>query len=110
MAGWQIVYAITDTQQVILSIMARVKISTIYERLGTSKIVRTMPNLPAQMGAGMTVFTSTAEGEWDRIGHGTKSDQRHRQNPFTWNKRKKIDAATAVSGSGPAYVFISCNH
>ena len=43
-------------EQLILSIMAGIKISTIYETLGATKIVRAMPNLPAQIGMGMTVF------------------------------------------------------
>ena len=45
--------------QVVLSIMAGVKITVISEQLGTKKIIRAMPNLPAQIGSGMTVFTSS---------------------------------------------------
>ena len=48
-----------DHQQVVLSIMAGVKIKTISKQLGTDKIIRAMPNLPAQIGVGMTVFTSS---------------------------------------------------
>ena len=50
-----------DSQQLILSIMAGVKLETIREGLGASKIIRAMPNLPAQIGAGMTVYTSSQE-------------------------------------------------
>ena len=93
-----------DTQQVILSIMAGVKTSTIYERLGTSKIVRAMPNLPAQMGAGMTVFTSTTEVS--RIELVMVQNLINATGKAIYvEQEEKIDAATAVSGSGPAYVF-----
>jgi len=50
-----------DPQQVFLSIMAGVKIKTIQDGLNARKVIRAMPNLPAQIGMGMTVFTSTDE-------------------------------------------------
>jgi len=50
-----------DSQQVFLSIMAGVKIETISNALGAKKIIRAMPNLPAQIGMGMTAFTSSNE-------------------------------------------------
>ena len=48
-----------DPQQVFLSIMAGVKMENIASGLGAPKIIRAMPNLPAQIGMGMTAFTST---------------------------------------------------
>jgi pyrroline-5-carboxylate reductase len=50
---------IVHPQQVFLSIMAGVKIAQIQEGLGISKVIRAMPNLPAQIGRGMTAFTSS---------------------------------------------------
>ena len=50
-----------DPQQVFLSIMAGIKIQTIAMGLGAKKIIRAMPNLPAQIGMGMTAFTSSDE-------------------------------------------------
>nr|GFD56820.1 hypothetical protein [Tanacetum cinerariifolium] len=41
--------------------MAGVQIKTLREALGTPKVIRAMPNLPAQIGMGMTAFTSTDE-------------------------------------------------
>jgi pyrroline-5-carboxylate reductase len=52
---------LVQPQQVILSIMAGVRIATLRDALGTPKIIRAMPNLPAQIGMGMTAFTSTDE-------------------------------------------------
>jgi len=93
-----------DPQQVFLSIMAGVKISTIANSLGVTKIIRAMPNLPAQIGMGMTAFTSTEEV--------TRVELVMVQNLLNTTGKTvyvesetAIDAATAISGSGPAYVF-----
>jgi len=50
-----------NSEQVFLSIMAGVKIETICENLNVTKVIRAMPNLPAQVGMGMTAFTSSDE-------------------------------------------------
>ncbi len=93
-----------DPQQVILSIMAGVKIATIVEGLGTTKVVRAMPNLPAQIGVGMTVFTSS--NEVTRIELVTVQNLINSTGKAIYVEREEmIDAATAISGSGPAYVF-----
>jgi pyrroline-5-carboxylate reductase len=93
-----------DPQQVFLSIMAGVKIAKIAQGLGISKIIRAMPNLPAQIGMGMTAFTSTEEV--------TRIELVMVQNLINTTGKsiyvddeKFIDAATAISGSGPAYVW-----
>lgn len=93
-----------DQQQVILSIMAGVKSETISAALGSSKIIRAMPNLPAQIGVGMTVFTSAKEV--------TRIELVMVQNLLNATGKTiyiedeaMINAATAISGSGPAYVF-----
>ena len=49
----------TTKNQVVISVMAGVKISTIESGIGLEKIVRSMPNLPAMIGKGMTAFTSS---------------------------------------------------
>ncbi|GAB4249846.1 MAG: pyrroline-5-carboxylate reductase [Saprospiraceae bacterium] len=93
-----------DTQQVVLSIMAGVRMNTIAENLGTKKVIRAMPNLPSQVGMGMTVFTSTEEV--------TRIELVMVQNLINTTGKSlyvsdeaMIDAATAISGSGPAYVW-----
>lgn len=90
--------------QVFLSIMAGVKISTISNALGVNKVIRAMPNLPAQIGAGMTAFTATDEV--------TRLELVMIQNLLNTTgktiyveKEEMIDATTAISGSGPAYVY-----
>ncbi len=93
-----------DARQVVISIMAGVPISTLRAALGVGKIIRAMPNLPAQIGMGMTAFTST-----DDV---TRAELVQVQNLLSTTGKTvyveaeaAIDAATAISGSGPAYVF-----
>lgn len=93
-----------DPQQVFLSIMAGVKTETIAQSLNATKVIRAMPNLPAQIGMGMTVFTSSEAV--------TRIELVMVQNLLSTTgkaiyveKESAIDAATAISGSGPAYVW-----
>jgi len=88
----------------VLSIMAGVKIDAIEEGLGIKKIIRAMPNLPAQIGMGMTAFTANEEV--------TKNELIEVQNLLSttgkaiyFSNENMIDASTAISGSGPAYVY-----
>ena len=93
-----------DEQQVVLSIMAGIRMETIAEGLETKKIVRAMPNLPAQIGVGMTVYTSSAEVT--RIELVTVQNLLNATGRSVYvEEERMIDAATAISGSGPAYVF-----
>ena len=93
-----------DPQQVILSIMAGVEISSISRSLGTEKIIRAMPNLPAQIGLGMTVFTSA--NEVTRIELVMVQNLLNATGKTIYiEDESMINAATAISGSGPAYVF-----
>ena len=93
-----------DTQQVLLSIMAGVKLSTIMEGLNAKKVIRAMPNLPAQIGMGMTVFTSSEEVT--RIELVTVQNLLATTGKTIYVEDETlIDAATAISGSGPAYVW-----
>lgn len=93
-----------DKQQLILSVMAGVKMHSIIESLGTQKVIRAMPNLPAQIGVGMTVFTSAEEVT--RIELVTVQNLINATGKTLYVEDETlIDAATAVSGSGPAYIF-----
>jgi len=97
-----------DAQQVIVSIMAGVQIDSIRKGLGATKIIRAMPNLPAQIGQGMTVYTST--DEVTRIELVMVQNLLNTTGKAIFvSKEAKIDAGTAISGSGPAYVFYFIN-
>ena len=53
--------SMVNEQQIFVSLMAGVTIETIQKGLGIKKVVRTMPNLPAQVGKGVTSYTEAAE-------------------------------------------------
>ena len=95
---------LTDPQQVYLSIMAGITIAAIQEGLGVEKVIRAMPNLPAQIGLGMTSYTASeavtrielvlVQNLLNTTGKAIYVDTEY-----------SIDATTAISGSGPAYVL-----
>ncbi len=90
--------------QVYLSIMAGVQLETISKALGTNKVIRAMPNLPAKIGRGMTVFT--ALDEVTRIELAMVQNLVNTTGKTLYvNDESMIDATTAISGSGPAYVW-----
>ncbi len=96
--------ALIDPQQVFLSIMAGVKIDTIQNALHVTKVIRAMPNLPAQIGMGMTAFTST--DDVTRIELVMVQNLLNTTGKTVYvDSEEAIDASTAISGSGPAYVF-----
>lgn len=89
----------------VLSIVAGAKIGTISEKLNHRNIVRVMPNTPAQIGQGMSVWTATPE---------TSEQQREQAqtilgalgDEISVGDEDYLDMATALSGTGPAYVFL----
>lgn len=95
---------VVDKEQVFLSIMAGVRIEAIAKGLGISKVIRAMPNLPAQIGMGMTAFTSS--DAVTRIELVTVQNLLNTTGKAIYVENENlIDAATAISGSGPAYVY-----
>ncbi|MCA9829845.1 MAG: pyrroline-5-carboxylate reductase [Dehalococcoidia bacterium] len=90
---------------VIVSIMAGVTIETIARAFKHERIVRVMPNTPAAIGAGMSAWTAThaVDGAQREQVRGLLAAVGHE---LYVADEKKIDMATALSGSGPAYVFL----
>jgi pyrroline-5-carboxylate reductase len=91
--------------QTVVSIMAGVRTEALRQGLGHDAVVRVMPNTPAQVGEGMSAWTATedvAPETRQRVAEilgaiGKEvyvSDERH------------IDIATAVSASGPGFLFL----
>lgn len=91
-------------EQILFSMMAGITISAITEQLNNSKVVRAMPNLPAQIGMGMTVFTSSPEIDKKELFIMQNLINTTGKSVYV-ESESMIDAATAVSGSGPAYVY-----
>jgi pyrroline-5-carboxylate reductase len=93
------------TAQLVLSIIAGAKISTLRNGLKHERIIRSMPNTPAQIGEGMTVWTATPEVT-DRQKTTARNILGVMGKEIHVDDEKAIDMATAVSGSGPAYFFL----
>lgn len=91
--------------QTLLSIVAGARIATLTRELQHPQVVRAMPNTPAQVGEGMTVWTATPEVGAEARAKVQAILQSLGREIFMADE-KYIDMATAVSGSGPAYVFL----
>lgn len=90
--------------QIIFSVMAGITIAKLESQLSCSKIVRSMPNIPTQIGMGMTVFSASANVDRKELFIIQNLINTTGKSVYVENE-KLIDAATAISGSGPAYVF-----
>lgn len=102
------IQGLTDSGQVLLSIMAGVRMEVISKALGMRKITRAMPNLPAQIGEGVTAFTATEEVT--RIELVMVQNLLNTTGKTLYVEQEAmLDAATAISGSGPAYVYYFMN-
>ncbi|MCU0479547.1 MAG: pyrroline-5-carboxylate reductase [Chloroflexi bacterium] len=91
--------------QLVLSVVAGATTAALEAFLGHRELVRSMPNTPAQIGRGMTVWYATPE---------TTPDQRAQAKALLSSLGAEIEVddeklvamATAVSGTGPTYVFL----
>lgn len=103
-AAPQIADHIGDNQTV-MSIMAGVRIATIADLLRHTDIVRAIPNTAAQIGESMTVWTATSDVSPDARAQ-VKLLLSVLGSEIYVDSEKYVDMATAVSSSGPAYVFL----
>lgn len=89
----------------ILSIIAGASIKKIARLSGHERIVRCMPNTPAQIGEGITVWTASAQ-----VSEAQRQMTRAFLNAFGKEifveEEDYLDKATALSGTGPAYVYL----
>ena len=91
--------------QLVISIIAGATTRALSNALGHNQIVRSMPNTPAQLGRGITVWYATPEVTEDQVAQarlllGTLGIQ------LQVDDEKLVGMATAVSGTGPTYVFL----
>ena len=93
------------SDKLVISVAAGVPIEAIERRLpGRARVVRTMPNTPALVGAGATALA--------RGTHATEDDLAIAERIFrsvgttVVLDENQLDAVTGLSGSGPAYVFL----
>ncbi|MFT3916903.1 MAG: pyrroline-5-carboxylate reductase [Anaeromyxobacteraceae bacterium] len=95
-----------DHKKLVVSIAAGIPISAIARKLGAGvRIVRTMPNTPALVGAGATALA--------RGSHATDADLAEVKRLFEAVgiahvvEEHHLDAVTGLSGSGPAFIFVA---
>jgi len=91
--------------QTVMSIMAGVTVQAIRAALKHDAIVRAIPNTPAQIGEGMTVWTAT-DAVPDASRELVRSILAVLGQELYVDDEKYVDMATAVSSSGPAFVFL----
>ena len=94
-----------SAETLVVSIIAGIKIQQIEKALGTPAVVRVMPNTPGQIGKGISVWTASpavdsAAREQARTLLGALGVEEYVKH------ESKLDMATALSGTGPTYVFL----
>ncbi len=88
----------------VLSIVAGAPMAAI-QKLGAAAVVRVMPNTPAQLGMGISVWTAT-EATTDELRQQALAILTALGEEVYVGDESYLDMATALSGTGPAYVFL----
>ena len=89
----------------VLSIVAGATMNALIEGLSHDSVIRVMPNTPAQIGAGMTMWTAS-DAVTKAARNATRSILQTLGEEVYAYDEGMIDMATALSASGPAYVFL----
>lgn len=92
-------------KQLVISIAAGFGLDVIKRKLNYNQVVRAMPNTPAQVGKGMTAWVAGRELTQENHVIARKILAAMGEE-YYFADEKYIDMATAISGSGPAYVFL----
>jgi pyrroline-5-carboxylate reductase len=98
-------HGILYPDQLVISIIAGGRIATLAEGLAHNTIVRAMPNTPAQIGEGVTVWTTTPQVTEAQREQARTIFQALGKDVLV-DEEKYLDMATAVSGTGPTYTFL----
>jgi pyrroline-5-carboxylate reductase len=89
----------------VISIIAGARIESMTKGLKHASVVRSMPNTPAQVSEGMTVWTANAAVTPAQRGHAQTILRAFGKELYVADEAF-LDMATAISGSGPSYVFL----
>jgi len=92
-------------KHMVMSIVAGARLKTISDGLAHEVIVRVMPNTPAQIGEGMSVWSATRSVTPRQLDQARVILQALGKERYM-NDEKFLDMATAISGTGPTYVFL----
>ncbi|MCI0804622.1 MAG: pyrroline-5-carboxylate reductase [Chloroflexi bacterium] len=96
---------VLTADQTVLSIMAGVKMHSIGLKLNHTKLIRVMPNTPAQIRKGISAWMASDDVDQSTLDF-VASMLRAIGDELKFDDEKSIDIATALSGSGPGYVFV----
>jgi pyrroline-5-carboxylate reductase len=91
--------------QFVVSIIAGAQLETIANELLHPAVVRAMPNTPAQIGRGMTVWTTTAQVSEEQAAQ-VRAMLGALGREMRVAEERQIDMATALSATGPTYIFM----
>jgi pyrroline-5-carboxylate reductase len=94
-----------SSRALLISIVAGTPIRLIADGLAHAGVVRAMPNTPAQIGEGITVWTATDEVTGEQQEQARAMLSALGEEIFVEDENF-LDAATALSGTGPAYIFL----
>lgn len=89
----------------VISVMAGYRLKQLKEKLGTDRVVRAMPNTPGAIGQGVTLLCASKDARTVDINLSRRllKPLGLVEGPFD---EKLLPAATAISGCGPAYLFL----
>ena len=92
-------------EAMVVSIIAGIQLESLVNALGQTNIVRAMPNTPARIAKGITVWTATEAVSEDQKESAGDLFRALGEEVYV-DDESYLDMATAVSGTGPAYVFL----
>lgn len=94
---------VVKSEHLVISIAAGVVLGLLEDNMTAAKVVRVMPNTPAQFGCGISAYALGTKVKTEDI--ATIESVLGAVGQFIRVEESQMDAVTAVSGSGPAYVF-----
>ncbi|MEO0466118.1 MAG: pyrroline-5-carboxylate reductase [Pseudomonadota bacterium] len=94
-----------DPETLVISVMAGIGLSTLSSDLGTDKVIRVMPNTPGAIGQGVSLLSPGlgVSANDVEVSMALLAPLGHVEGPM---KETTLQAATGLSGCGPAYVFL----
>ncbi len=94
-----------ESGQTVLSIMAGIKVHSVGLALNHRRLIRVMPNTPAKVGKGMSVWVATVDAAPEAVSF-TSSMLDALGDHVRLSDEKLLDVATALSASGPGFVYV----
>lgn len=100
----KIVSALNGKKRVLVSMLAGVSLDNLSGRFRTEKIIRIMPNTPASVGEGMTLVCKGNDVNDEELSFFLRMTESSGKCDLL--QESLFDAASALSGCGPAYMFV----